>query len=270
MWDFHSHILPFIDDGAKNIEEFIEMSKIAANEGITKMFATPHYIPNGNEISREELLNLVDRANDCLKKENIPLKILPAMEVYADWGILEGIDKGEILTLNKSRYILVELPMVEIPDYIEELFFELKLRDLTPIIAHPERNLQIQEKPRILMKWVKRGVLIQINTGSLMGLFGSRAQKTARFLLRNCLVHILGTDAHSSNHRPPSMKKAIKLVKRLRNEKQTKLILKEYPRRIFENQPIKAMENIDKGCIIRNYLLQLSIEARGRFSCFQK
>lgn len=238
MWDFHSHILPHIDDGAGDIEEFLEMAKIAVEEGIDVMIATPHYITYESEIPKEKLIGALSNANRYLKDNKIPLEILPGMEVYADWDILDKIDNEEIVTINNTRYLLLELPMIDIPDYIENLLFEIELRGLVPIIAHPERNLNIQKKPNILEEWIKRGILTQLNMGSLTGLYGQQPRKTGEILLKHNMVHLIGTDAHTSGKNSPRIKEGIRILNRLINPRQVKLILEYYPQKILADLEI--------------------------------
>ncbi|MCR1900067.1 protein tyrosine phosphatase [Irregularibacter muris] len=236
MWDFHSHILPNIDDGAKDSNETIKMAKIAVQEGIHTMVATPHYIPFDHEVHKDEILESIKKINEALKRENIPIKILPGMEVFADWEILKRIDQGQILTINDTRYILIELPMHNIPDDIDDLFFEIEVRGLLPILAHPERNRKIQNNQNIVAKWIEKGVLTQINTGSLMGILGQASQETAGILLKHNMVHLLGTDAHTSGRRSPEIKEAINTIKEILTLEQCKLILEEYPKQILANE----------------------------------
>ena len=244
MWDFHSHILPNIDDGAKDSNETIKMAKIAVQEGIHTMVATPHYIPFDHEVHRDEILESIEKTNKALEEENIPIKILSGMEVFADWEILKRIDQGQILTINDTRYILIELPMHDIPDYIDDLFFEIEVRGLLPILAHPERNKKIQNDPNILNEWIEKGVLTQINTGSLMGILGQASQETAEIFLKHNMVHLLGTDAHTSGRRSPRIKEAIDIIKELLTPVQCKLILEEYPKQILANEIVTPGKSI--------------------------
>ena len=242
MWDFHSHILPFLDDGAEDIEEAIAMAKIAVQEGIDTIVATPHYIAVEQELSKEIVIKSIEKITNILREGKIPLKILPGMEVFGEWKILEKIDQGKVLSLNHTRYILIELPMHHIPEDTEDLFYELRLRGFTPILAHPERYVEIQEDPNLLIDWIQGGVLTQVNATSLTGVLGQAAQETARILVNHHMVHILGTDAHTSRRRSPRMKEAIKHINQLVDSAEAHLILEEYPRKILADETIQPIQ----------------------------
>ncbi|MGB4639692.1 MAG: CpsB/CapC family capsule biosynthesis tyrosine phosphatase, partial [Caldicoprobacterales bacterium] len=113
------------------------------------------------------------------------------------------------LTIGDSRYILVEMPMGEVPRYAEDFLYHLKLKGFTPIIAHPERNRGIIENPNILARFIDLGSLTQINTGSISGFFGPKVQESARILITHNMGHVLGTDSHSNGRRGPYIKQAV-------------------------------------------------------------
>lgn len=244
MWDFHSHILPDLDDGAEDIEESLAMARIAVEEGIDTIIATPHYIPIEHETPKEDVIQATKDFNHILQEENIPLKILPGMEVFGDWEVLKRIDQKEILCIQNTKYILIELPMHDIPHYTEDLFYELQVRGLVPVLAHPERYGKIQEHPNILMDWIQRGVLIQVNTSSLTGILGQAAQETARVLLKHNMVHILGTDAHTSRRRSPKIKKSIQYIQETIDEASAKILLEENPKKILADEMIQPLTPI--------------------------
>ncbi|RBP42230.1 tyrosine-protein phosphatase [Garciella nitratireducens] len=245
MWDFHSHILPFLDDGAEDFQESIAMAKIAKEEGIHTIIATPHYVAIEQELSKEEIIQSIEKVSAFLEKEQLPLKILPGMEVFGEWEILKKIDQGEILSLNDSRYLLMELPMHQIPEDAEDLFYELQIRELIPVVAHPERYIEIQENPNLLIDWMERGVLLQINTTSLTGVLGQAVQETAKLLVQHNMVHLLGTDAHTSRRRSPKMKEAVQLLNQWLDPSRVQLLLEEYPQKILANEPIQPIEPIE-------------------------
>lgn len=242
MWDFHSHILPFLDDGAEDLEETIAMAKIAIEEGIDTIVATPHYIAIEQELSKEEVLQSIEEVTKILEEEQIHLKILPGMEVFGEWKILKKIDQEEILSLNHTGYMLIELPMHHIPEDTEDLFYELQVRGFTPILAHPERYVEIQEDPNLLIDWIQGGVLTQVNATSLTGVLGQASQETAKTLVKHHMVHILGTDAHTSRRRSPRMKEAIKYINQSVDPTRAHLILEEYPKKILADETIQPIQ----------------------------
>ena len=140
MKDMHNHILFSIDDGSKNIESSIEMLKKAQENGIDEMILTPHYILNSKYNANNELKNkLLDELKERCEVEGINIKLHIGNEVWADEGIPELIKKGEISTLNNSRYLLIEFPLHNEDKRAQQIIFEIISHNYIPIIAHPER-----------------------------------------------------------------------------------------------------------------------------------
>lgn len=193
--DIHSHILYGIDDGSKTIEQSINILKKCEQEGISKMILTPHYIENTdynkNNQEKNELFNIL---KEEAKKQNINIELYLGNEVYASDNIEELIQKKEIATLNNSRYMLIEFPLLNENLNDINIIYNLKLSNITPIIAHPERYEYITIDK--IIEYIKMGALIQINEGSLLNYYGKKAKKIAKQLLKNRLVHFIGSDIH--------------------------------------------------------------------------
>ena len=211
MIDLHCHILPDIDDGPKSLDETREMLSIAAEEGIRVIAATHHYMEEQSSV--DSYLELLDRGiREVQPLGKVPekdIRIVKGAEVYIspDLARLNGIER---LCLAGSRYLLIELPMLDIPQYTEDVIYNLRLKGILPIIAHPERYLRVQEDPNLLYPLIEMGALGQVNTGSITGFFGNRARKCARILFDHNMAHLIGTDAHSSGRRAPRMKEAVR------------------------------------------------------------
>ncbi len=213
MIDIHSHIMPFVDDGAEDYEMSVRMLEMAAAEGITHIIATPHFIhgslENGNpRMTRQGVDDLMIRVGWA----GMDMKIFPGCEVYIDPVLPELLQSGQLCTLNDTRYVLVELPLSCIPIYTEEVMFQLMLGGYVPIIAHPERNAEIMKKPALLSAYVERGLLCQINASSLTGLYGRHVQKAAMKIVKSGMAHFVGTDAHTCRGRSPRFKAAYSIV----------------------------------------------------------
>ncbi|TCL36059.1 protein-tyrosine phosphatase [Anaerospora hongkongensis] len=225
MIDLHSHILPGIDDGAKTIEDSLAMAQIAVDNGTTVIAATPHviegrWLPEWSTIKR-----LCVELSGELKKKNIVLTIVPGAEVALNMDILNLVEGPGPYCINGGRYMLVELPATHIPQYTDEFFFTLQARGISPILAHPERHPEIARNPELIVEWVNKGILMQMNGPSLVGKMGERAMKTAEVLLNSKLVHIIGSDAHSPKARTPRLTNA--------EEKAISLVGEELTRQIF-------------------------------------
>lgn len=155
--DIHSHILPYIDDGAKDMGTAIRMASIASSEGIVKIIATPHFDPETKSIKtflskREDSLNDLKKE---LEKNCINVEIIPGAEVYLVPGI-EELEEMEALCLGKSKYMLVEMPFAVRLQWLDEILCSIQLRGITPILAHPERTIIVAREPQILKNLLKK------------------------------------------------------------------------------------------------------------------
>lgn len=196
MIDIHSHILPGLDDGAQDWRDALNLARAAAAEGITTIVATPHHANGVYTNDASAVGSAVDEMNDRLAAEGISLTVRPGQEIRIHDDLLEAWSRGELLTLAGSRYVLIELPSSRIPRGTLDLLHELKLMNLSPIIAHPERNAEIASHPERLAELVAAGACGQVTTHSLMGGFGRRIERIAWGLCRRGLIHLVSSDAH--------------------------------------------------------------------------
>lgn len=221
MIDFHSHILPQIDDGSENPEMSADMLNISLNEGALHICATPHFIAGEIEIAREDYERRLEELSSFYCNPNI--KILSGLELYIHPDLPKLYKEKRIWGLNNTRYLLIELPMQEFPIYTEKLFYQLRLEGAIPIIAHPERNTRIMKHNELLVNLVEQGTLVQMNAGSLRGIYGQTVQKCAEKFVRMNMVHILGSDGHNNTKRTTEIAEGYKRVKAL-NKKQCQWI----------------------------------------------
>jgi protein-tyrosine phosphatase len=217
--DVHSHILPGVDDGPQTMEAAMGILRSAAASGTSVMVATPHGGQKARWTGVEHLKKLCRGLNEFVERERLPIEIVLGMENDFDISLPEQFEKGRALTINNSSYILVELPFNTLPIYWEDVLFKLQLKGLRPIIAHAERQQQLQEKPELLIGPVSRGVLVQITAGSLVGYFGGKAKKAAQTLLKRELAHVVASDAHKpEGQRGPDLLEGFHELKRLIGE----------------------------------------------------
>lgn len=212
MKDMHNHILFSIDDGSKNIESSIEMLKKAQENGIDEMILTPHYILNSKYNANNELKNkLLDELNERCEVEGINIKLHIGNEVWADEGIPELIKKGEISTLNNSRYLLIEFPLHNEDKRAQQIIFEIISHNYIPIIAHPERYDYLKDDPDKIKEYLRLGALLQGNYLSLFGKYGRRSKKVLKYYIKNNWITFFGSDIH----RPTDDFKSKKFEKKL-------------------------------------------------------
>lgn len=209
MIDLHCHILPGIDDGARNWDESLQMARLAVSEGITHILATPHHMNRSWMNPKHSVQSLVDELQNRLDAAEIPLTIFPGQEVRLHGEIIDNMNQNEICFIDEgNQYVLIEFPTPEVPAYAERLFYEMQTQGITPIIAHPERNHAILKEPNILYEFVNRGVLAQVTAASYIGNFGKEIEKLSHQLIEHNLVHFIASDAHNNTNRKFHMKEA--------------------------------------------------------------
>ncbi len=210
MIDIHCHILPIVDDGPRSEAQFLDMAKMAVDDGITHIIATPHHM-NGTFMNpKQKILDLVLQANQMLHSQDIPLTITPGQEVHVYDDLVEDVRNQNLLFLDhRQKYILLELPY-SVPHYMEQLVYDLRLLGVTPIIPHPELYPKLREFPILLYHLVKSGALVQITAASLTGQYGHLIRKFCCQLIKYHLAHVIASDAHNTNKRIPNLSKAYK------------------------------------------------------------
>lgn len=219
MIDMHSHIINGIDDGSKSIEMTINMLKKAEQSGTTDIIATPHFMRGRFEVEYNEVLKKVEELKGISRENNIDINIYAGQEVYYSRNLLEYYNDKIIGTINNSKYMLIELPMLEFN--IEEVIntiYELQIRGITPIIAHPERYKPFIKKPSMINVLIKEGMLFQLNAGSIAGDFGKDVKKTATKYLEHNIYSVVGSDAHRDRGRDTDMRKTLNILEEDKKE----------------------------------------------------
>lgn len=238
LTDLHTHILPGVDDGAADLGEALAMARAAVADGIRHLAATPHAFRSTPVLNPSDLRARVAALQRALAEQDIPLSIAPGAEMPLIVALPAQIDAGQYLTLNGSRYLLVEMPYFGLPGDLSNLLWQVQARGLVPILAHPERNAGLQRNPQRLRPMVERGLRLQITAASLEGLFGPEARRTARHLLQEGLVHIIASDAHPADLRPPRLSKAQALAAEIVGVEGAQRLVSENPAAILANGPL--------------------------------
>lgn len=214
MIDLHFHILPGIDDGAKTIEDSVALARKAAEDGITKILATPHHKNGAYENPKQKIIEAVESLNARLAEEKINVVILPGQETRIFGDIVEAIEADEILTLNHSPYLFIELPSNHVPRYTRQILFDLQVKGLKPVIVHPERNAGIIEHSDTLYDLVTNGALTQVTASSILGNFGKKIQRFSFELIEAKMAHFIASDAHNLTSRSCKLREAYELLER--------------------------------------------------------
>jgi protein-tyrosine phosphatase len=243
MIDIHSHILPGIDDGARSLEEALAMAQIAAEDGIEQMVCTPHVFNGSSADPRpEETATHISALQEKIGCDG--LKLLPGNEVHVSHQIAEHARDKRFCGLNNGNYMLVEFPAMMIPVGADQLFYELQLQGLRPILVHPERNAQIQGNPALIEPYVRRGVFIQVTAMSVTGEFGLKARKCAESLLHHQCVHFLATDAHRAKTRPPILSRGRDSAARIIGEEDARRLVEDNPRAAIAGKAFETLPPI--------------------------
>ena len=212
MIDLHSHVLPGLDDGAQTLADSLQLAQAAFEDGVRAMAATPH-VRSDYWTTAEQMEAGVAIVRAALAETAIGLEVVPGGEIALD--VLSTLSREDLarFTLGGSgRYLLVEFPYSGWPLDLEQQVFELVATGLTPVMAHPERNGEVQENPRRLARAVSGGALVQVTAASLDGRVGRSAKAAAERLLELELAHVLASDAHAPDIRAVGLTDACEAV----------------------------------------------------------
>lgn len=240
MTDIHCHILYGLDDGADSLEEAVEMAQVAYEGGTRTIIATPHSNVTGSyrNLWSEEFDIMLRSLNDSLKEKKIDVSVLPGQEIFCEDNVPELLARNKLITLNHSRYPLVEFDFYERSSSVIRKLEMLVAEGLSPIVAHPERYAFVNEDESSLFRIKQLGCFLQINKGSLGGNFGKHALRTAHFILDNSLADFIASDAHSPYSRTPYLETAFEYVAENFSFDYAELLFDENPRAAAENKEV--------------------------------
>lgn len=237
MVDVHCHILPEVDDGAESLEESLEMARMAAVCGVTDLVATSHFRGNGEELGAlERIFSRFRLLEEQLKKEWIPLRLHLGAEVLCLYETIDLARNRELPTISNTDYVLCEFFFDAPYDYMDEILEAIAEEGYRPVIAHPERYDAIRREPRRVQRWFRKGYVIQVNKGSVLGAFGSRAQDTAQWLLEMGFVHMIASDAHSARRRTTDLSRLRRWLMDHYPAGYVRLLLEENPGRLLRGE----------------------------------
>jgi protein-tyrosine phosphatase len=205
MIDLHSHVLPGVDDGPRSLEESLDILRAAAEDGITRIAATPH-VRADYPTSPETMERGVEALNRAAREAGIPVEVLPGGELDLEYAA--RLDDGTLARFGlggNPAVLLLECPYAGWPLDLRDFAFQLELRGFAAVLAHPERNPDVQAEPELLRPLVEAGVLVQITAGSVEGRLGSGSRHTSRVLLDADLAHLIASDGHAPQVRAVGM-----------------------------------------------------------------
>jgi protein-tyrosine phosphatase len=241
MIDLHCHILPGVDDGARDLETALEMAAMAVADGITVTACTPHIMPGVYDNEASVIRARIDELRNTLAEANVPLQLVVGSDAHMRPDFTSALDRGMVLTLNDSRYVLFEPPHHVAPPRLEECLFGIQMAGYVPILTHPERLSWIGSRYPLIAHLAKSGIWMQITAGSLSGRFGKHPKYWAERMLGEGLTHILASDAHGCTSRPPLLSEAYELA--------IALVGREEAANLVVTRPLGVIDNTEPGLL---------------------
>ena len=238
MIDFHSHIIPNIDDGSQSIEDTICMLEEAKKVGFTDVISTSHYIEDYYEVDEKQRKDYIDN----IQKNVEGINIVIGSEIYITQNIVNLINEKKVSTINNTRYVLFELPMNSNVLYLKDVIYSLLENKYIPIIAHPERYSFIQKDPNWIIEYIEMGVLFQANFGSIYGIYGKQCHKTVQLLLKNNMIHFLGSDIHRKNSIYPKIPDILRRMEKVISKEKVYELTTINPKLVLNNKKLELDE----------------------------
>lgn len=242
MIDLHSHILPGIDDGAKDVETSLQMARAAVANGVKVLACTPHILPGVWQNTGPDIRKRVAALQSTLDEEGIPLRLVVGADVHITPSLVEGLRSGALLSLHDTRYVLIEAPHHIAPPRLDTPLYALLAAGYVPIFTHPERLTWIESHYDLMRRLALSGVWMQITAGSLTGGFGRRPKYWAERMLSEGLVHILATDMHDVSRRPPVLAEGYDAARKLVGDEEAVRLVLTRPHGVIRNVPPGSIE----------------------------
>ena len=257
MIDLHCHILPGIDDGPATVEESIALGRVLADAGVRTVAATPHLRDDHPGVVPAELAQRCEALAGEFARVDVELTVVPAGEVDLLWALEASPADLRLASYGQwGTDLLLETPYGPLPPNFEEHLFKIALGGYRVLLAHPERNPGFQSEPDRLAELVRRGTLLQITTGSLLNPpRRSRSARLAHHLLREGLVHVIASDAHSAGASPRAPEwSALETARDLVGPSRLAWMVEAAPRAILDGLPLPPPPGI--GNKMRGWMLR--------------
>lgn len=237
-FDMHCHILPGIDDGAKDEKEMLKMLQIAYDDGIRYMFTTPHYHPARGDASADRIECAYNVVQEIIKEQFPDMKLYKGNEIYYRQDLGELLRNGTVLSLAGSDYVLVEFPFSTDTKQIKKAVGQVQMAGYLPVVAHVERYEQLIGEYDFIQELTDAGVYFQVNADSVTGELGRNRKKFVKKLIKNECVHFIGTDAHDSVYRTPRLQACATYLKKKFDEDTANILLYYNPIMVVKNKVI--------------------------------
>lgn len=236
MIDLHSHILPALCDGSQDLETSLAMARVAVADGTTHLACTPHIYPGVYLNSTATIAPALQALQAELDKHDIPLQLVIGADVHMVPEVMLGLRRDTIPTLHNSRYFLLE-PSHHVPveNFVEQVENFLNA-GYVPLITHPERLHWVEDHYDEFAEAARKGAWIQITAGAVSGAFGRHAKRWAEQMLEDGIVHVIASDAHGVERRPPVLSEGIREAIRITgDETEVMRMVQERPQAVLDN-----------------------------------
>lgn len=240
IYDIHSHILPGVDDGAFSMDESLQMAETAERHRGRCMVCTPHWFP-GCPYNRQALIDVYRRTAEAVRNRGLHLRLALGQELLLDESYRSTVamlERGELFTISRSVYPLVEFDPQISGQLVGRIIEAMTAAGFVPIIAHPERYGFAADDYEMLHRMKSMGALLQIDKGSLSGMFGRRSMRAGEYLLENRLADFAASDAHSPYRRTPPLDRFHEWVSQVCSVNYADHLMCGNPRRVLKNEKI--------------------------------
>ena len=242
MIDFHTHIIPNIDDGSRSVEETFNLIKEAKEAGFEGIILTSHYIENYYETDTPERDVWVNAISDSLKEKGVETNLYIGNEIYISDNIMNLLINGKASTINNTSYVLFEMPLNSEPMNLYDVIYSLQENKLVPVLAHPERYSFVQKEPELIYDLIQKGVLMQANYGSILGQYGENAKMIVKKFLENDMIHFLGSDVHRQKTIYKRIPQALEEISKIIGEEKLEKLTTTNPKLVLKNKKIDIEE----------------------------
>jgi len=258
MLDLHCHILPGVDDGAVDLPDALDMVRDAVETGCRAVFATSHLweslFDTSPEVNRAEWEHLVS----AVEREGMALEIFPGAENFLAHEVTPQEFAEKAVPLGDGgKHVLFDFSLRQVPPHVGKTVDALAARGLTAVIAHPERNADLQSDPRPIADWIARGALIQVNAPSLLGIHGEAPIAVGAELLEKGAAHLIASDAHHRRRRPFCLDRARELAAGIVGEEEAWRMVSERPWAIARGETIEVERGVRLEAKPRGFLRKL-------------
>lgn len=255
MIDFHTHIIPNIDDGSRSIEETFNLIQEAKDVGFDGIILTSHYIENYYETDVPERDIWVKAISDNLKQKGIDTNLYLANEIYLSDNMMKLLIEGKASTINNSSYVLFEMPLNAEPMNLYDVIYSLQENKLIPVLAHPERYSFVQKEPELITDLIQKGVLMQANYGSILGQYGEKAQIIVKKFFESNMIHFLGSDVHRQKTIYKRIPDALRQIEEIVGEQKLNELTTINPELALNNKKIEIEEPYDISLSLKEKLI---------------